>query len=480
MAQPQPGPATLCDTGRIAALHRPAESRDLIIAFAPRQTGKDLWGDRFLGRFGASLLGLTDYTASWYPAEDMRHLHAELRPLLDAHDRVILYGFSMGAYAALKYSALFGSTMTLAFAPQFSIEPEVAGEFDRRRATTFFQPHLHREMEIRPEDLHGLSLVFFDPALTDDRQHARRIGACGVSGLIATPFTGHEPVPFARNIGLTEHILRRMLEGRAVGPDMVRQWRRAHRLGCPHYLLALSDRLLQRRDPEAALRLLRGAMAEGRNDPPLRLGLVHGLLELGQRQAALDVLAGLDGAERLTAEDRLSLWKARRRLGLEAAPLAEFPVLPAFDAAWAEAADFVAARVGAGDRVLAPMPFWSRLQTCAGLSERPERSDARYAWAIVHKGEMRPVDAAFLRALPRWARPVFANAVFVVWREKPAEGLPDLTGTAHVRPYMARLRKLPGQPWPQRLLGPILGSWRRLRVRVAKRGGPGRPDAAGE
>jgi hypothetical protein len=55
----------------------------------------------------------------------------------------------MGAYAAIKFIRLFGAHVTLAFSPQYSINPEIVEEFDKRRPKLFYNAVTNDGMEIK-------------------------------------------------------------------------------------------------------------------------------------------------------------------------------------------------------------------------------------------------------------------------------------------------------------------------------------------
>ncbi|NKC32454.1 class I SAM-dependent methyltransferase [Falsiroseomonas selenitidurans] len=121
---------------------------------------------------------------------------------------------------------------------------------------------------------------------------------------------------------------------------------------------------------------------------------------------------------------------------------------PHDDPAWAETAAFLRARLAPADRVLAPDPFrWAipRAERFGGAAGTAPRD---VAWVVVHKGELDRIPRPLLDALPDQARPVYANPVFVVFASRPAEDLPDLTETDHVRAFAANHATLPPAPLP--------------------------------
>jgi SAM-dependent methyltransferase len=119
---------------------------------------------------------------------------------------------------------------------------------------------------------------------------------------------------------------------------------------------------------------------------------------------------------------------------------------PHDDAAWAETAAFLRAKLAPADRMVAPDPFrWA--------IPRAERFDgigallpADFAWVVVHKGELERIPRHFLDALAAQSVPVFANAVFVVFAGD--SDLPDVRDTDHLRAFEVNHRALPPEPMP--------------------------------
>jgi tetratricopeptide (TPR) repeat protein len=67
----------------------------------------------------------------WYQYPDLPSVARKVAELVKTYDRVVAYGSSMGAYAAIRFGGLAGASVALAISPQFSINPRVA-RFERR------------------------------------------------------------------------------------------------------------------------------------------------------------------------------------------------------------------------------------------------------------------------------------------------------------------------------------------------------------
>jgi hypothetical protein len=67
----------------------------------------------------------------WYQYPELPTVARAVAEQVKGYDRVVAYGSSMGAYAAIRFGGLAGAHVALAISPQFSIDPRVA-RFERR------------------------------------------------------------------------------------------------------------------------------------------------------------------------------------------------------------------------------------------------------------------------------------------------------------------------------------------------------------
>jgi SAM-dependent methyltransferase len=121
---------------------------------------------------------------------------------------------------------------------------------------------------------------------------------------------------------------------------------------------------------------------------------------------------------------------------------------PHDDKAWADTADFLRARLGAADRMVAPDPFRFAFPRAIRFSQTRGEGPKGFDWVVVHKGELTRVPRPFLLGLATAAVPVFANEVFVVFSAAPPGDLADLTESDHVRAFMMGVEALPADIAP--------------------------------
>ncbi|WP_430912010.1 hypothetical protein [Methylobacterium sp. sgz302541] len=154
-------------------------------------SGGRYWAQSFARRNGLRALGFVTRAPNWFPVAGMTTAIGQLPT--EAGDRRprILYGHSMGAYAAIKFSAALRAETVLAFSPQFSIAPEDTGEF------SLYTPYYSAQnsgMKIGPADVSGRVYLFYDPCLDHDRFHAGRIADIHDVVLIPVRHTGHDTI----------------------------------------------------------------------------------------------------------------------------------------------------------------------------------------------------------------------------------------------------------------------------------------------
>lgn len=192
---------TIFQSAEIKAIFLPGASDFLLITFAPVQFDSGVepfWGARLAAKLGLSAIGFVSCTGTnWYPRIDMEMAAAEILETTSNFKKIITYGSSMGAYGALKYSALLNATSCAAFGPQFSIDPKDIGD---PQFTRYFRNEIHENMSIQGNEVCHNAYIFFDPHFKFDQDNAHFIGrGASHANLIKIPFAGHEWVKVFAN-----------------------------------------------------------------------------------------------------------------------------------------------------------------------------------------------------------------------------------------------------------------------------------------
>lgn len=196
-----------------------------------------------LRRMGHDVFGIIAKKNNWYPRASIEAAAQRLRPMLAEYETRLAYGSSMGAYGAIKYSALLQCDRVLALAPQVSIDPADVGKWDTR-FTRNFSAVKNNAMRITAPDIGGHVTAIFDPMCATDAQHVKLLADLAVVEPIPAYFCDHyviSPIAsFSRLSALMEAVI-------ADNPEQARAVYRSARKASPYYKAALMHYLSRRR-----------------------------------------------------------------------------------------------------------------------------------------------------------------------------------------------------------------------------------------
>lgn|GEM_PF-958710 len=168
-------------------------SIQLLVTFGDLVTLAD--GDRFYAetpakKSGYTTIGFMAKSGNWYPAKSMERAIDSARSILNFYSEKILYGGSMGGYAALKYSRSLEATLVISLCPQWSIDPaECLGH--RTGYEKYFKPEMSG-MGVTTADLAGKIYIFIDKKHKTDSYHANTLEKTRcVTNIFHIPNAGH-------------------------------------------------------------------------------------------------------------------------------------------------------------------------------------------------------------------------------------------------------------------------------------------------
>lgn len=196
----------------IRAIHLPGTSATLVISFGDlitRAKGLSINAEKSLQKYDYAVIGIMPKQKSWFPATSMQALMLHLEPILKQYQRIVAYGGSMGAYAAIKYSKLLGLQRVVAMVPQYSINPD---EVNDRRYSDFFDPELHRDMHIEEQDTCAECeyIVIYDPYYEEDSENFHKIqDVLPALHSLKLPYTGHDVIAVLANSALLHDFIER-------------------------------------------------------------------------------------------------------------------------------------------------------------------------------------------------------------------------------------------------------------------------------
>ncbi|MTH78743.1 tetratricopeptide repeat protein [Paracoccus aestuariivivens] len=257
---------------------------------------KGIPGGEILTSFGYDVFGVVAKRNNWFPVSSMQRVAAALAPRLIGYDNRLSYGSSMGAYGAIKHSARMNSDVTLALAPQYSIDPALVSGWDRRYLR-FFDSSLNSGMEINKLDLGGRVVVVADPMFEKDIRHARLIAENGEVEIVPGFGCGHLVIqPLASKLVLAK-FLSAILSGDMNEAKIIyRKSRKASSYYRGNLLRVLADRQFARGDITSAARTIElSLLAHTKTSAPfVTASRIH--QKLGEYDKAID--AALEAQQR--------------------------------------------------------------------------------------------------------------------------------------------------------------------------------------
>jgi pimeloyl-ACP methyl ester carboxylesterase len=174
----------------------------------------------------------------WYQYPEMLAAMACVRAASRSYARVITYGSSMGAYAAIRLAGLAGAHCALAMSPQFSIDPKVTPfEVRWRAAIDRFQPVWENSI---PFPVLDEAYVVFDP-FDMDKHHIELLQAAFTFTPVPLPNAGHTVMGFLLDVELLQPLVMGVCQGAFDAQSLVQEAKRRRRQS-PQYFSALAER----------------------------------------------------------------------------------------------------------------------------------------------------------------------------------------------------------------------------------------------
>lgn len=151
--------------------------------------GDHFYADGLMHKLGHAAVGIVSTRPHWYVCEEMPQALAVARQAMANHPLRVGYGYSMGAYGALKHSQALALDLVLAFSPQWSVDPQEAPWDERSRWA--FEPAM-QGMGLRSRDRAGRAYLFMDPDHWVDRRHLQCLLPVGHNVLVPMRHCGHD------------------------------------------------------------------------------------------------------------------------------------------------------------------------------------------------------------------------------------------------------------------------------------------------
>ena len=247
------------DDEHIQVIHKPGASDVLIVTFGDMLSlanGKTFFAEQPSQKRNVSALGFRAKDRNWYPETSVDAAIQIIKDILSLSEKVVVYGGSMGGFAALKFSKKLCANRVYALAPQYSIDPSVIKD---HRYNRYFNQDLNQNHKIAAGDLCGEIYITHDPIFKMDHQHVSRIASLGYHiNIVPLRFSLH---------GATTILASSTFFAEVVRPDEIKKSNlyrifKERRRSSASYIEGLSEYLSKKRYG-SALRLLSASIDSG-------------------------------------------------------------------------------------------------------------------------------------------------------------------------------------------------------------------------
>ena len=180
----------------------------------------------------------------WYQYPDTEAATSAIAAYTKGFSKVITYGTSMGAYAALLFSRPIGAHAVLSFSPQYSLDPQKVPFEKRWRDHLSEINELHGFVSDNMETgliLDGQVIIMYDP-LDDDSKHVALLRNIRPLSEVVLPFSKHRSLRVLSEVGLASQILRSIVDTE-IDTVQLRSSFRALRRGSATYMAYLARHL---------------------------------------------------------------------------------------------------------------------------------------------------------------------------------------------------------------------------------------------
>ena len=176
------------------------DANAIICSFAPAFIQESLkgsfYGEKVARRLDLPWIGLVARSDGFYREADYEKaltcmvdwMKSRSETLTESNIKRVGYGASMGGYGVLKYSKILDLDYVIAFAPQWSLDPDESKHETRYRE--LYRDYM-KGMGIRKNDVQGEVWVFYDPYEWEDSLKVAEIEENITIQKIPVFFAGH-------------------------------------------------------------------------------------------------------------------------------------------------------------------------------------------------------------------------------------------------------------------------------------------------
>lgn len=156
----------------------------------------------------------------WYQYPELPAVTAQVAALVRGYRRVVTYGTSMGAYAAIRFGGMAGASAALAISPQYSIDPRTA-RFERRWKYDSERIDFSLERTLAAPFVET-AVIAYDPH-DDDRRHVEMYRRRTKVVDIRLPDVGHPAIGALAEAFALDDLVQAFIDDRLDIADTVRR-----------------------------------------------------------------------------------------------------------------------------------------------------------------------------------------------------------------------------------------------------------------
>jgi hypothetical protein len=286
---------------------RTPPTQTVVLTFDPILYGTHLrsFGREFLRKAGADVVAVRKKHENFYQPLSRERLRAVTAEHLARYGRKLVYGSSLGAYAALYYG-WHGFDLVIASSPRISVHPRHGVAHWQRKVAFRHEPFSASQPATSP------AIILFDPKDAQDRAfiEGELLPAWHHAEVIRVPYSGHPSNQFLSEIHFVAPFVRSLIR-QSPRPKLDRRPRKAT---SPMYLQVLADHCLRRKKLHWAASLAGRSVAIAPNQQAPWLILGQAELGRGRPAPARDALERFLGFQPDHAVARRLLAEAEARL----------------------------------------------------------------------------------------------------------------------------------------------------------------------
>jgi hypothetical protein len=202
------------------------------------------FGEDFLSKNNIHGIYVNCISNVWWQYADLHQALELVAAAAEPFPERVVYGSSMGGYAALRFADILGATMVIAASPQFSPRRNIVpaeSHYEKAISGVNFE---YEEQSLEFRDIPRFLL--YDPFLKIDKEQAFRYTQFGRINLVPIPASGHPCLTLLMEQKRLSSVVKQMIEG-SFDIDSFKSEQRKLRRSTYRYWDQLSVRLAERR-----------------------------------------------------------------------------------------------------------------------------------------------------------------------------------------------------------------------------------------